>query len=148
MAFVTVCRPFASAHYRLRGPGGKKAHRSAEDGGLEFWTALRDHGFPLDAAAAGIFNRPERLNPLGNQYYEMYLHRPAEPAGLAAWVAVWQTNGDPGDLEADILSSVEFYYDAGDTVDGFVRLLYERVLSRPADPKGLNDWDAATQSDH
>jgi hypothetical protein len=121
-------------------------HRSAEDAGLIGWTAGLDKGMPLDEIAQDIFNSPERLNPLVNQFYEQYLNRPAEPAGLAAWVAVWQKTGDPGEVQDDILASQEFYNDAGDTVDGFVRLLYERVLGRQPDATGLAGWDAGLNS--
>ncbi|HVC96606.1 MAG TPA: LamG-like jellyroll fold domain-containing protein [Pirellulales bacterium] len=121
-------------------------HRPAEDAGLVAWTAELDRGTSLDVVAQRIFNSPERLNPLVNQFYEQYLGRPAEPAGLAAWVGVWQQTGDPASLEADILASPEFYNDAGDTVDGFVRSLYERVLTRQPDAGGLTAWDAALNS--
>ena len=122
-------------------------HRSAEDDpGLVGWTGLLDQGIPLDVVAKSIFNSPERLDPLVNQFYVQYLDRPAEPAGITAWVAAWQKDGDPDDLEADILSSQEFYNDAGDTVDGFVRLIYNRLLLRQADPNGLMDWEAALKS--
>ena len=121
-------------------------HRPAEDAGLIAWTGLLDQGTSLDVVAQAIFTSPERLDPLVNQFYEQYLNRPAEPAGLSVWVQAWQKNGDPDDLEADILSSQEFYNDAGDTVDGFARLLYERVLSRQPDPSGLMYWDADLNS--
>ncbi|HET6880777.1 MAG TPA: DUF4214 domain-containing protein, partial [Pirellulales bacterium] len=120
-------------------------HRPAEDSGvpspgLQYWTSLLDQGQPLDVVATGIFNSTERLNPLVTQFYEQYLGRGTDPGGLAWWVADWQAKGDPRDVVENILASQEFFDDAGDTDAGFVSLLYQRVLQRPAEPGGLSWW--------
>jgi PKD repeat protein len=115
-------------------------HRSAEDGGLVFWTAQLDAGKPLDVVATGIFNSTERLNPLVTQFYEQFLGRGTDPGGLAYWVADWQNKGDPRDVVENILASKEFFDDAGDTNLGYINLLYQRVLVRPAEQSGLDYW--------
>jgi hypothetical protein len=115
-------------------------HRSAEDSGLIYWTGLLDQGSPLDVVATGIFNSTERLDPLVTQFYEQYLNRGTDPGGLNYWVTDWQTKGDPRDVVENILASPEFFDDAGDTNSGYVTLLYQRVLQRPAEQSGLNYW--------
>lgn len=115
-------------------------HRSAEDSGLIYWTGLLDQGLPLDMVATGIFNSTERLDPLVTQFYEQYLSRGTDPSGLNYWVNDWQTKGDPRDVVENILASPEFFNDAADTTTGYVTLLYQRVLQRPAEPSGLDYW--------
>ena len=66
--------------------------RSAEDGGLLYWTGLIMHGASYSVVAQGIFESDERLNaiigggPLGSitypGYYPQFLLRPVEPDGL------------------------------------------------------------------
>jgi hypothetical protein len=121
-------------------------HRPAEDQGLVFWTSQLNAGQKLDIVAKGIFNSSERLNPLVTQFYQRFLLRGTDPGGLAYWVADWQAKGDPDDVVVNILSSKEFYDDAGDTHDGFVKLLYERFLGRAFDPSGLAYWDGLLNS--
>ncbi|HVX13045.1 MAG TPA: DUF4214 domain-containing protein [Pirellulales bacterium] len=115
-------------------------HRSAEDSGLIYWTSQLDAGQPLDVVATGIFNSTERLNPLVTQFYEQYLDRNTDPSGLNYWVTDWQTKGDPRDVVENILASQEFFDDAGDTNSGYITLLYQRVLQRPAESSGLAYW--------
>jgi hypothetical protein len=115
-------------------------HRSAEDSGLIYWTSQLDAGAKLDAVATGIFNSTERLDPLVTQFYRQYLGRDTDPSGLAFWVADWQAKGDPRDVVENILASQEFFDDSGDTNAGYITLLYQRVLQRPAEPSGLAYW--------
>src|SRR6185437_6504468 len=105
-------------------------HRPAEDAGLGGWTSMLDRGTSLDVVAKGIFNSPERLDPLISRFYEEYLGRAPESGGLAAWVADWQKTGGPLDVVANILASQEFYDDAAGSNVGFVTRLYEKFLNR------------------
>lgn len=120
--------------------------RSAEvggtptDGGLIGWTEDLNKGGKLDDVAKGIFLSPERLNPLVTQFYHDYLGRNPEENGLNGWVANWQQYQDPGAIVLDFLSSPEFYGLAGGTDDGFVRLLYARVLGRTASGAEVAGW--------
>ena len=115
-------------------------HRSAEDGGLVYWTAQLDAGKPLDVVATGIFNSTERLNPLITQFYQQFLGRGTDPSGLAYWVADWQSKGDPRDVVENVLASKEFFDDAGDSKLGYIKLLYQRVLQRLPEQNGLDYW--------
>lgn len=134
---VTLFSPKASTVDKLY---HQVLHRSAEDGGLVYWTAQLDAGKPLDVVATGIFNSTERLNPLVTQFYQQFLGRGTDPSGLAYWVADWQTKGDPRDVVENILASQEFFDDAGDANLGYIKLLYQRVLERPAEHDGLDYW--------
>ena len=115
--------------------------------GLFFWTSQLDQGKPLDVVAQGIFNSPERLNPLVTSFYHQFLDRGTDPGGLAFWVKDWQTTGDPFDVAVNILGSPEFTLQAANAFptqaanDAFVSLLYERVLGTTTpDTTGFNFW--------
>lgn len=121
-------------------------HRSAEDAGLVFWTGKLNQGASLDQVAQGIFNSPERLDPLVTQYYQQYLHRAPDPLGLDFWVLDWATTGGPEHTQVSMLGSQEFFDDAGDTNSGFITLLYQRVLGRAPDPNGFSYWTGLLDS--
>lgn len=121
-------------------------HRSAEDQGLIYWTSRLNGGANLDQVAEGIFNSPERLDPLVTQFYANYLLRAPDPGGLSYWVSDWQRTGGPEHVQASILSSQEFFDDAGDTNSGYVTLLYQRFLGRAPDPQGLAYWTGRLDS--
>jgi hypothetical protein len=110
------------------------------DSEVTYWTPQLDKGTPLDTVAQGIFNSPERLKPLVTQFYEDYLRREPDSGGLEYWVTNWQQTGDPQGVVEHILASQEFFDDAGDTTNGFVTLLYDRVLNRAPDANGLAYW--------
>ncbi|HVX14132.1 MAG TPA: DUF4214 domain-containing protein [Pirellulales bacterium] len=115
-------------------------HRPAEDDGLVYWASQLDAGQPLDVVAQGIFNSVERLDPLVEQFYQQYLGRGTDSSGLAWWAQDWQAKGDPRDVVDNLLASQEFFDDAGETDSGYIDLLYQRVLQRPADQNGLEYW--------
>ena len=120
--------------------------------GLLYWTGQLDQGKPLDVVAQGIFNSPERLNPLVTNFYNRFLLRGTDPGGLAFWVQDWETTGDSFGVAASILGSPEFLQDAANTFpgqtanDAFVNLLYVRVLPGTNDPNGVHFWEGKLDS--
>ena len=50
-----------------------------------------------------------RVQDLVQSTYQQYLHRPADPAGLAGWLANFQHGMTDQTLAADILGSDEFF---------------------------------------
>src|SRR5262249_36589415 len=60
--------------------------RLPDPGGWEFWTRQLNSGrASLGAVASGIFESPERLDPILKQYYRDFLLREADAGGLSFW---------------------------------------------------------------
>jgi len=130
--------------------------RSPDVSGLEFWTSQVMGGASYGTVAQGIFDSTERLNAIigGGQlgsitypgFYEQYLLRAPDPAGLAYWVGVWQHDGGPDNVIAGMIGSPEFFTSAGlqhpslSANAAWVTSLYERLLSREPDSTGLQHW--------
>ncbi|HET6881080.1 MAG TPA: DUF4214 domain-containing protein [Pirellulales bacterium] len=80
--------------------------------------------------------------------YQTYLHRPADPSGenfyLQLTINSQGVRSGPGTekrTSALLISSDEFYQDAGGTVDGFIKAVYEDALKRAPDPGALAFWE-------
>jgi hypothetical protein len=80
------------------------------------------------------------------QWYEQYLHRPAEntSSGLQFWINAIAGGQSYATTAADIAASDEAYNLAGGTDKAWVDYLYTTVLGRPADtgPAGDQYWIA------
>ena len=82
---------------------------------------------------------PEYLTDVVKSYYQTYLGRAGDPAGVASWVAKLQAGASEEEVAAAFLSSPE--YSAKHVTDGdFVQSLYENILGRDGDPAGINNW--------
>ncbi len=75
--------------------------------------------------------------------YRAFLGRPADPGGLATWLAAFAAGATNEEVDAAILGSPEFFADAGATTTGFITALYQDLLGRPPDPGGLAYWSQA-----
>ena len=69
---------------------------------LEF---LRSHEYDQDLVNGGVFN----YGPMWQGFYSHYLHRAAEPVGLAGWVPDLQAGMTDQFVLAGILGSPEGY---------------------------------------
>ena len=120
--------------------------RSPDTGGLEFWVNQIQQGQPYGAVAQGIFDSHERLDPIIQGYYQQFLGRPADADGLSYWYGVWVANGGPEPVVAGMIGSPEFFAMSGQANPtlspnaAWVTALYERLLDRSPDPKGLTNW--------
>jgi len=121
--------------------------REPDEGGLQFWSGLLLRGQPVSVIAEGIFESDERLDPTIGQYYQQYLLRPVEPAGLAFWRdSVWKRDGGPENVVAGMISSSEFFASAGranpllTANEAWVTELYRRLLNRAPEASGLAFW--------
>jgi hypothetical protein len=72
--------------------------------------------------------------------YEYFLGRAADAGGLATWVGLLESGWSPQAVLEGLLSSPEYYADAGGTPSGFVTDLYSDLLGRTADAGGLASW--------
>ena len=68
-----------------------------------------DKGGSRQAVADGVLTSAEANGVLTRDYYDRFLHRPAEPGALSYWVAsLQQGNRDEG-LAASIIGSDEYF---------------------------------------
>jgi hypothetical protein len=89
-----------------------------------------------------IMQSPEYQSAQVEQLYKQWLGRPADAAGLAAWLQFLAAGHSLDDVRAGILSSQEFFADTGSTA-AFVSALYVDLLGRQADPEGQLAWQSA-----
>jgi hypothetical protein len=107
--------------------------RNADPSGLAGWSGQLTAGVPVAQVVSGIVASPEYQTKVLNDLYLKYLGRPVDAVGIAAWLPVLQTSG-PTAVAAGLISSPEFYANAGGTPQGFVQALYLDVLGRFPDP--------------
>ncbi|HVX12328.1 MAG TPA: DUF4214 domain-containing protein [Pirellulales bacterium] len=127
-------------------------NRAPDAAGLEYWVNLIQQGQPYSVVAQGIFESPERLDPIIDSYYQQFLLRPADAAGVAYWTGVWTSFGGPEPVVAGMISSAEFYASAGQARpdlspnQAWVTALYQRLLDRQPDQTGLAYWSGQLDS--
>src|SRR5262249_44774243 len=89
-------------------------------------------------------NSPEFQTGLVQQAYQRFLHRAAEPGGLAFWLQFLQQGNTVEQMEAGITGSAEYFQNrGGGTNAGFLTALYQDVLNRAVDPTGTNTFTQA-----
>src|SRR5262249_40496091 len=70
------------------------------------------------------------------QLYQKYLHRSADPAGLASGV-IALTTGTIAQLKATLLGSPEYFQTRGNSTNaGFLQAIYPDLLGRAPDAQG------------
>jgi hypothetical protein len=121
--------------------------REPDPGGLAGWTGLLDSGKGQDSkaqqdmralVAQGFVNSVEYHMDVVQGFYNNFLHRAADSAGLNAWTNFLAQGGTQRQLEAQFLSSDEYFISRGSgTVNGYLQALYQDVLNRPIDSVGL-----------
>lgn len=114
--------------------------RCPDAAGYEYWTTQLDEGaVTRQQFARQISSSFEARRVLVNDAYLLMLGRPAEPAGKDFWGARLATTRYDR-LLADLAASGEFWTLAGETAEGFVDRVYERLLQRTPEPAGLAYW--------
>jgi hypothetical protein len=76
---------------------------------------------------------------LVRSWYERYLRREPD-TGSGAWVRSLRAGHSAEDVLATILSSQEYFTDAGGTAAGFVRQLFLDLTGREPSPTEINTW--------
>jgi hypothetical protein len=79
------------------------------------------------------------------KYYNLYLHRPADPTGRAGWSSFLAAGGTTDQLRAFILGSGEYAstHFGGNSAPSFLEGVYHDVLYRTLDGSGSNFWTQA-----
>ena len=102
------------------------------------WTsgsAQMGQGTSLQEIARFTAASREYQTILVQNFYQSLLRRPADPAGLAFYVAALQAGATDESVEAALLGSDEYFQNSGGgTTDGFLQALFQDLLARPIDP--------------
>ncbi len=86
----------------------------------------------------GIMNGKEFLANEVNFVYEKVLGRTPDQQGLASSMKLLSNGGTLNSLELKLVSSKEFYSDAGNSSQGYVAALYSEFLDRKPDAAANN----------
>lgn len=119
--------------------------RGADEAGSDSWEAIIANGGSLADVAAGIAGSAEAQEldqSNGDFVRELYtnaLGRPADDAGLDAWVNLLFNGTSRGEVAAGIVGSVEA---ANKTDSDFIDSLYLSATGRAADEAGKAGWTA------
>ena len=98
---------------------------------------------PRATVAAAMAHSEPGTDHVVADLYPRYLTRPASPADVAFWGHRLRNGATVVRLVVELLSAPEVYRQGGSDPDGYVELLYQRILGRPAEAAG-RDWWAAT----
>ncbi len=114
--------------------------RAPDSTGASFWFGQLNGGqIPFVKVVNGFLATPEHYADEVDQFYSTYLHRGADPAGLAFWTNLLAQGVDTRQLVVDFLLSAEYQgLHADDT--SFVQALYLDVLARAASASEVGSW--------
>lgn len=114
-------------------------HRTPGPGEADGWVNALDTGHPRDEVASGVWRSAEHRGQQVDSYYLALLHRPADAAGRANWVQVFQLGFTENDVVQQFVISQE-YTAAHPTNASYIDGLYNDLLGRPADPSSIPYW--------
>jgi uncharacterized protein GlcG (DUF336 family) len=117
--------------------------RAPDQSGLTTFTDLLEQGIAnRSQVALALLTSPEYFTDEVQALYSQLLNRPADPGGLAAYVAFLESGGTIEQVGAAIIGSAEYYQNrGGGSNDGFLNALYQDILQRAVDPSGRATFD-------
>jgi hypothetical protein len=98
------------------------------------------------SVAFAMLSSSEYRSILIGGYYETFLGRAPDSAGLSFWMAQLSAGVSDNSVLSGILGSPEFYANSGGTPGGFVTALYMMLLGRAPDSVGLSFWESQLSS--
>ena len=123
--------------------------RTPDSAGLQFWSSeLQASTNPSTARLAfvtAIWDSPEHRRLEVGQFYETFLNRQADTAGLTYWVNQLMNGAGEADVSLRFVLSPEFRQQYA-TPDAYVQALFGDVLSRNIDQGSLSYWENVLQS--
>jgi hypothetical protein len=124
-------------------------NRAAEQGGLDFWSGLLAIGTSRGSIVLGIEGSQEYQTNLVNDLYRKYLQRAASPAELASGLAAVRAGTSVEALATPILASPEYFQvRGGNTIDGYLTVLYQDLLGRAIDAGARQNFGALLAAGH
>ncbi|WP_024287599.1 DUF4214 domain-containing protein [Cellulomonas sp. KRMCY2] len=117
--------------------------RGPDPTGLRGWTTSLMQGQSQSALVDTLTRSDEYISSRVTKAYREVLGREPEPAGAAAWLSeIKAGHATVDDVQRRFYDSVEYYDISGGTPQGYVRRLYQTVLSRPAGDAEVAEWSA------
>src|SRR5437588_11443550 len=111
---------------------------------MAVWFGEMEAGIAPALVVLTIESSPEYRTVETQALYRRFLHRGADPQGLAGSVAFLEGGGTVEQLAAILVTSPEYASLHGiSTNDGFLDALYADTLRRAVDPMGRKGWDTA-----
>jgi hypothetical protein len=86
--------------------------RALDDSGAQTWGSLLAGGSTREAVAGAILNSAEAETDQVQGFYNEFLHRPADPAGLNGFVTALQQGEAAEQVIASIVGSDEYFAQA------------------------------------
>jgi hypothetical protein len=106
------------------------------------WLQALAGGLNREAVAFDIADSVERETRVIAADYQTYLGRAVNASELANWIGVFQQGFSNEHIIAAFVSSDEFYFGQGGTIESWLTGLYQAVLGRAPDKAGFAEWDA------
>lgn len=100
----------------------------------------------LGQVAESLTHSGEYYGTFVNDVYDQYLLRPADAAGLNYWTTLMALGTSDEQLEADLLSSAEYFERNGASNVSWVAAMYQGLLGRSADDAGLAYWEGQLEA--
>ncbi len=91
------------------------------------------------AAPTAAFAQSAQSQAVVSEWYNRFLHRPFEPAGLG-WALTLDQGQSPDKILSGILGSDEYYGRSGGTPQGYVQTLFTDVNGRAPSPAEYAFW--------
>ena len=113
--------------------------RAPDSGGLAFWAWKLIAGAPFTEIANGFLNSQEYSAIVVNNLYQQLLSRGSDPTGLASWTKALEQATPLQQIILGFCNSTEYLTNNPPPAQ-FVESLYNRLLGRPSDPAGKQDW--------
>lgn len=113
--------------------------RDVDASGLGSFSAQLAAGVPTQQIITALLDSPEYQQKVISDLYLDILGRPVDASGLASNLAIYATGGKDAVL-VNLLSSPEFFNNAGGTNEGFMAALYLAVLDRTIDTTGQQNF--------
>jgi hypothetical protein len=83
---------------------------------------------------------PNNHHALVESWYQLYLRRPSDPAGLRNYLDLLRRGVAPEDVQAGMLGSEEYYQLHGNRQRPWVAALYADVLDPSPTPREIQGW--------
>jgi photosystem II stability/assembly factor-like uncharacterized protein len=104
------------------------------------WSNALQHHLTFAQAAQDFVLSSEYKANVIQGYYQNYLGRAADPAGLAGWLGLMQQGFNSQNILAGFLTSSEYFTEHGSTAAGWISGLYQDLLNRSPDTASFNVW--------
>jgi uncharacterized protein YkwD len=111
-------------------------------GEIQGWQDQLASGASRGSIVEGFLGSQEYANHVVTQWYEQYLHREPDAAGLANFSQELLNSGSWDSVRMGILTSPEYFAVHGATASGFVQGLYQELLGRTPSGTEASGWNS------